>query len=494
MRKCIHSFLFALLCAQAACVEDAPSGPSSDDLAAAKKDLLTTAPTPKYPVNADLGGKVIYLGLDVDPPVIVPTKKFTLTHYFKVVQAPGDWKLFTHLHGTGKSHFTNLDHTPVQGKYPVAVWKTGDIVRDVHEVTLEPGFKSNVVEIYVGLWKGDERMPILKGPDDGDKRVKAASIPVAGGEAPAPAAVPGVKRYVVRRIKDGLVKVDGKLGEPIWAEAPLAGPFVDTMTGAPAEQKTTARMLYDSKFLYVAFENEDTDVWTTLTKRDDKLWTQEVDELMIDADGDGKTYVELQVNPAGTVFDTYLPAYRQREDAFDAEMKVAVSVQGTLDKRDDADKGWTAEIAIPLAKVVTPKAGFVPSAPRSVPPKPGEMWRANLYRMDWPKGPTGGRQTGWGWNPPLVGDFHQLERFGALVFGDEKGTVPAPPAAGAAGAAGAPANTKGAAGSGPSSTPPGVGPRGPKPQQGIMAPVTTPKEEPPKKPKKAAKSEKNAKE
>ena len=484
-RKSSHWFLYALLCAHAACVEDAPSGPSADDLAAARKDLLPAAPTPRYPVHADLGGKVIYLGLDVDPPAIVPSRKFTLTHYFKVVEPPGDWKLFTHLHGAGKSHFTNLDHTPVQGKYPVSAWRAGDIVRDVQEVTLEPGFKSNVVEIYLGLWRGDERMPILKGPDDGEKRVKAASIPVAGAEPPAPVA--GPRRYVVRRIKDGLIKVDGKTSEAAWADAAIAGPFVDTMTGAPAEQKTTARLLYDSKFLYVAFDNEDTDVWTTLTRRDDKLWTQEVDELMIDADGDGKTYVELQVNPAGTVFDTYLPVYRQREDAFDAEMKVAVTVQGTLDKRGDTDKGWTAELAIPLAKVVKPKPGFLPSAPRSVPPKPGEAWRANLYRMDWPGGPAGGRQTGWGWSPPLVGDFHKLDRFGVLAFADEKGQVPEPGPAGAAGGGGASAQSGTGGGevashSGP--LPPGMAPRGPKAPQGIMPALNLPKQEGSKKPRK----------
>ena len=29
---------------------------------------------------------------------------------------------------------------------------------------------------------------------------------------------------------------------------------------------------------------------------------------MIDADGNGKTYIELQVEPNGNIFDTYLPS------------------------------------------------------------------------------------------------------------------------------------------------------------------------------------------
>ena len=108
----------------------------------------------------------------------------------------------------------------------------------------------------------------------------------------------------------------------------------------------------------MAFENADTDVWSTLTKRDDKLWTQEAVEIMIDADKNGKTYVEFQVAPNGNVFDTYLPEWRKYENDLDpkrkaydwnSKIKASVRVLGTLNKRNDQDKGWVAEIAIPLA-------------------------------------------------------------------------------------------------------------------------------------------------
>src|SRR6185503_13956236 len=120
-------------------------------------------------------------------------------------------------------------------------------------------------------------------------------------------------------------------------------------------------LLWDNKFLYVAFDNQDSDIWTSLTKRDDKLWTQEADELMIDADGNGKTYVELQVAPNGTVFDTYLPEYRKYEDAV---------------------KGWTVELAIPLADV----KGLDKATGLKIPPAVGDTWRFNMFRMDAPAG------------------------------------------------------------------------------------------------------------
>jgi hypothetical protein len=43
--------------------------------------------------------------------------------------------------------------------------------------------------------------------------------------------------------------------------------------------------------------------------------------------------------------------------------------------------------------------------------------------MDYPKDAKS--QTALGWSPPLVGDFHKLDRFGEIVFVDEKGELPA---------------------------------------------------------------------
>ncbi|HEV3031332.1 MAG TPA: carbohydrate-binding family 9-like protein, partial [Polyangia bacterium] len=180
------------------------------------------------------------------------------------------------------------------------------------------------------------------------------------------------------------------------------------------------------KFLYVAFDNQDTDIWSTLTKRDDKLWTQEADELMIDADGNGKTYVELQVAPNGNVFDTYLPEYRKYEDTLDpkkkpyswnSKLQAKVSVEGTLNKREDKDKYWTVEMAIPLEDV----KGLDKASAVKLPPTVGDKWRINMFRMDMPQGKP---QQASAWSPPMVGDFHALDKFGDLVFGDEKGAVP----------------------------------------------------------------------
>jgi len=409
----------------AACVEQDDDKPTAEDMKLVKANILAAAPTPRFPVNADLEGKVTYLGLDVEPTTAVPGKELKLTHYWKSVASPGDgWRLFTHIEGPNHQGFINADHGPVGGKYPVSQWKPGDIIRDQQTITLPASWSHESVMVYVGLWRGPTRLTIKSGPNDGSGRVLAATIPT---KLPPKPEIPR-KRYVARRT-DKPIKIDGKLDEAAWKDAPSTGPFVNTMSGGPADQSTEAKLLWDDKFLYVGFENADTDVWSDLPKHDDKLWTEEAVELMIDADRNGKSYIELQIAPNGTVFDAYLPSYRKYEDSLDPKNKPfswnskvtsKVVVDGTLNKHGDTDKGWTVELALPLADV---KGLETKAELPHLPPTVGDTWRFNMFRMDLPQRKT---QQASGWSPPLVGDFHVLDRFGDLVFGDEKGGVTPP--------------------------------------------------------------------
>ncbi len=403
---------FALVFA-AGCVEQTPDMPSEEDLKAARANILTAPPaTVQHPVNGELEDKLTYLGCDVDTDTVVPGKPFNMTHYWKVnTPVTDDWKLFVHLEApdTKKAHL-NADHVPIAGKYPLRIWKKGEIIRDIQKMTVPQSWPSNGLEIYVGAWKGPVRMKVVKGPSDGENRLLSVKLPIErGGEHER-------RSLVVRRVKPGTIKLDGKLDEVAWAQAGTTGAFVHTMDGTLTNQHTEAKVLWDDKNLYVAFQVEDKDIWTTMTKHDDKLWTQEAVEIFIDADGDGKNYIELQVNPKNTTFDSYLQAYRQNQNDWDSAMKTAVKVDGTVDNRGDVDKGWVAEIAVPLEA-----ARGREKTMKNVPPVVGNEWRMNFFRLDMPKDR---QQEASAWSPPMVGDFHALDRFGTLVFGDEKGVAP----------------------------------------------------------------------
>ena len=165
-------------------------------------------------------------------------------------------------------------------------------------------------------------------------------------------------------------------------------------------------MLYDDNFLYFAFSLTDSNIWSTMLNRDDHLWLEEVIEVYLVPDLDGPNYIELEVNPLGSMIDIYLLDIRKPlpyKSWNSSELKWAVSIDGTVDG-EPGDKGWQCEIKFPLSDAVT--------AP-NLPPKPGDKWGMNLYRID--KKPE---RAGLAWSPIMKGDFHTPSMFGTLVFSE----------------------------------------------------------------------------
>lgn len=203
----------------------------------------------------------------------------------------------------------------------------------------------------------------------------------------------------------GPIKVDGKLDEAAWRKASLVGDFVNNVDGSVSVYKTEARVLYDDNYLYFAFRSVDDNVWSTMRRRDEHLWDEEVVEVFLQADPSQPSYIELEVNPLGTMLDIYLLGIRKPlpyESWNSKGLRWAVQVDGTVDGKP-GDRGWTCEIALPIADVVT--------APH-LPPQPGDRWRMNLYRMEQRPKPAL-----LAWSPTLKDDFHVPARFGEIVFG-----------------------------------------------------------------------------
>jgi hypothetical protein len=218
------------------------------------------------------------------------------------------------------------------------------------------------------------------------------------GQAP-----PRLPVYEVRRTALP-IKVDGKLDDMPWTSAPVVGDFVNNSDGSPSQYKTEARVLYDDNFLYFSFRCTDDNIWATMKRRDEHLWDEEVVEVFLQADPGQPSYIELEVNPLGTMLDIYLLGARKplHYESWNSEkLQWAVQVDGTIDGKG-GDHGWTCEIALPMEDIVT--------APRR-PPQPGDRWRMNLYRVEQLPKPAG-----LAWSPTLQDDFHIPKRFGEIVF------------------------------------------------------------------------------
>ena len=125
-----------LLLLLSGCVEQGSDSetPSEEALKAAREHVLSVAPTPRFPSGAVLespkGGRVVYLGADVDVSEVVPGQTFTVTHYFRVEKPLSEgWREFVHIGTPDRRMHHNADHVPVGGKYPVHLWKEGEIGR-----------------------------------------------------------------------------------------------------------------------------------------------------------------------------------------------------------------------------------------------------------------------------------------------------------------------------------------------------------------------------
>lgn len=363
--------------------------------------LHSSAPSPGHPVKASFGGGAIrLLGSDVQPKTAERGKPLRVSHFFEVVRpVDASWKLFVHVQSaTEPGILINADHIPVEGIYPTNLWQPGQIIEDAYTLQIPPDAPDELL-IYLGFYRFDDRMPVdERASHDGRNRVRALRVKV-GGDRPA------LPKYTAPRLTAPIV-IDGALDDPGWKEVPSTGAFVRTGDGGKPRYRTEAKLAWDDEALYVAFEVEDEDVWAKYDTDDQPIYEEEVVEVFLDADGDGRTYNELQVSPRNVRFDAYFPARRQgMQLGWNSGMTSAVKVDGTLNDPRDTDRGWTAEMRIPVANLS--------NVPRW-PPQPGDTWRFNLYRLEWHSNRR--INEGAAFSPPLVGDFHHLPRFGVLEF------------------------------------------------------------------------------
>jgi hypothetical protein len=421
--------LVGLALAVVACRRSASD--SKIDPALIEANLLADEPTVANRVDADLDGKVIYLGNEVDSVNLVPGGGARIVHFWKVVTPPGaDWGVFSHLTGAGASEWLNIDYSDMRVGYPPGKWKAGDIIRDEQRFTLPASWTAAYAQVTVGLYrKGASgtagRMKVAAGPVDSEGRILAYRFKVD------PAPDKGGAEYTLRRAS-GPIVLDGVADEAAWQNAPLGPDFTDAEGGTPVGARTSARLLWDDVNLYAFIQVEDDDVYSSYKGRDDPLWKEDVVELFIDADRNRHGYVELQVNPNGAIFDSYFPRTRSQEHHFEwnSGMAAKVVVHGTADQRGDHDRGWDVEIAIPLTDV----KGMDAAMKVNIPPHLGDRWRLNVVRGEKPA--KGGLRAS-SWNPITIQDFHALGRMLTVVFADADGNTVAATPAGAATGAGA---------------------------------------------------------
>jgi hypothetical protein len=195
--------------------------------------------------------------------------------------------------------------------------------------------------------------------------------------------------------------VDGDLNKAFWQSASELALTLADGSGAP-QQPTTVRLAWDGERVYLGFHCIDVDVRATLTERKAKVWQEEAVEAFIAPYGDLRHYFEFQCSPINVTRDVRVlsPNARPNPELFDGEW---VCPSWTTATRS-LPEGWSAEWSILLADLLEPGAG---------PVQPGEIWRANLFRIDrWPRT----EMSSWSPVPVEPLNFHRPSYFGWWEF------------------------------------------------------------------------------
>ncbi len=407
------------------CVGSKKAKKDTDKSATLDKYIKSKAPAGIKQLDINFDDKITLLGYKMKKQgPVKPGDRIKFTMYWKVNKPlTGDgWKLFTHIMDSKNKKILNIDNVgPLRDSgsgneqlHPPSKWKAGKVYVDSQTFTVPKRAKGDEIKIVTGIWKGSQRVAIKAGPQIGEDRALIASLRVKGKKSRPNTRVPELKVHQLEA--DESIKIDGKLDDKAWSHATSTGPFVNVATGDKDDKSPvqgSAKLLWDDKYLYVGFEVQDSDVVGGFDEKakDPHLWTKDCVELMIDPDGDGdnKDYYEIQVGPQNLVFDSQFDDYNKPRGGdkgpfghqdWSSELKSAVSIDGTLDKPGDKDKGYTVELQLPWSSL---------SKAKTAPPKAGQKWRINLYAMQ--------NNSGVGWSPILKqGNFHKASRFGRVIW------------------------------------------------------------------------------
>jgi hypothetical protein len=197
------------------------------------------------------------------------------------------------------------------------------------------------------------------------------------------------------------IVADGRLDEEAWKRAvTFDSVYPFNSKELRKEPATTWKLLWDDKYLYVAYVCADTNLLAETRERDSEVWKDDAVEIFLMPDLKFRTYWELIVSPAHAIYDSVQCKQVDQWGAiFDPSqniegLKVGLDVRGELNRPGKVGDGYTVELAIPFDQV----PGYTRAAPKT-----GDRLWFMLVRLD---------RTGSGLAPyafqPLLGWGHNI--------------------------------------------------------------------------------------
>jgi Domain of unknown function (DUF5916)/Carbohydrate family 9 binding domain-like len=184
---------------------------------------------------------------------------------------------------------------------------------------------------------------------------RLALLVLAGlwGAAASAADAPPVPPPIPLPRASGPIAVDGDLSDPGWKGAAVVDTFFETVFGdnrAP-NVTTVAWVTYDDRYLYIAVRCDDPDprrIRAPYVDRDQVIGTDDNVAIFLDTRNDHRTAQEFRVSPRGIQADAVFNDASGNED-FSPDFYYDTAGRIT-------DKGWQAELRIPLSSLRYPRA------------------------------------------------------------------------------------------------------------------------------------------
>ncbi len=161
----------------------------------------------------------------------------------------------------------------------------------------------------------------------------------------------GPPEYITQRIEGTAPAIDGKLDDPVWDQVEWGTDFFQRQPddAAPVSQQTAFKILYDNRYLYVAWRAYDTDpdkIEERLGRRDD--FPGDWVEINFDSFNDKRTGFSFSASASGVRGDEFISNDgNDWDDSWNPYW---------FFKAQTDDQGYTAEARIPFSQLRFGKA------------------------------------------------------------------------------------------------------------------------------------------
>ena len=183
------------------------------------------------------------------------------------------------------------------------------------------------------------------------------------------------------------------------------------LVGGESAYRVGASLLRSDTGLYIRFDCEDTFLSCSGLADFADLYTEDVVELFLQPDRALPLYFEYELSPLGAelpllVCNNGVSYYGWLPFQYGGTRSTRrhTRVLGGKKEPFSSCAGWVAEAYLPFA--------LLEGLP-CVPPKAGDRWRANFYRIDYD---GRGEAARWAWEPAAGTEFHDFEQYGEIMF------------------------------------------------------------------------------